>query len=77
MTVVAYCDAYDVAVALNIAGAQDDGWLTTLADSASRWVDAHCAIPFGGFAVTATACAASTRAPLMMGNCASTCRWSA
>ena len=53
MTVVAYCDAYDVAVALNIAGAQDDGWLTTLADSASRWVDAHCAIPFGGFAVTA------------------------
>jgi hypothetical protein len=53
VTVVAYCDAYDVAVALNIAGAQDDGWLTTLADSASRWVDAHCAIPFGGFAVTA------------------------
>ena len=49
----AYCTANDVAVALNIAGTQDDGWLTTLADSASRWIDAHCAIPFGGFAVTA------------------------
>lgn len=49
----AYCTANDVAVALNIAGTQDDGWLTTLADSASRWIDAHCAVPAGGFAVTA------------------------
>ncbi len=49
----AYCTANDIALALNIAGVQDDGWLTTLADSASAWVDAHCALPAGGFAVTA------------------------
>ena len=48
----AYCTANDIALALNIAGAQDDGWLTTLADSASAWIDAHCAVPSGGFAVT-------------------------
>ena len=47
----AYCTANDIAQALNIAGTQDDGWLTTLADSASRWIDAHCAVPWGGFAV--------------------------
>ena len=47
----AYCTANDIAQALNIAGTQDDGWLTTLADSASAWVDAHCAVPSGGFAV--------------------------
>ena len=67
----AYCDAYDVAVALNIAGSQDDGWLTTLADSASAWVDAHCAVPAGGFAVTADStrsfdlCALEDRALLL------------
>ena len=49
----AYCTANDIAQALNIAGTQDDGWLTTLADSASAWVDAHCAVPWGGFAVAA------------------------
>ena len=49
----AYCTANDIALALNIAGAQDDAWLTTLADSASRWIDAHCAVPAGGFAVAA------------------------
>lgn len=48
----AYCTANDIALALNIAGVQDDGWLTTLADSASAWVDAHCCVPSGGFAVT-------------------------
>ena len=47
----AYCTANDIAQALNIAGTQDDGWLTTLADSASAWIDAHCAVPSGGFAV--------------------------
>ena len=49
----AYCTDNDIAQALNIAGTQDDGWLTTLADSASAWVDAHCAVPWGGFAVAA------------------------
>lgn len=49
----AYCTANDIALALNIAGVQDDGWLTTLADSASAWVDVHCAVPSGGFAVAA------------------------
>ena len=49
----AYCTPNDIATALNIAGTQDDGWLTTLADSASAWVDAHCAVPAGGFAVAA------------------------
>ena len=47
----AYTTANDVALALNIAGTQDDAWLTTLAASASAWVDAHCAVPSGGFAV--------------------------
>ena len=47
----AYCTANDIALALNIAGTQDDTWLGTLADSASAWVDAHCAVPSGGFAV--------------------------
>ncbi len=46
-----YCTANDIAQALNIAGVQDDGWLTTLAASASAWVDVHCAVPAGGFAV--------------------------
>ena len=49
----AYCTASDVQIALNIEGTQDDGWLTTLADSASAWIDAHCAVPAGGFAVSA------------------------
>jgi hypothetical protein len=49
--VTAYTTANDIALALNIAGTQDDAWLTTLADSASAWVDAHCAVPSGGFAV--------------------------
>lgn len=48
-----YCAANDIATALNIAGTQDDGWLTTLAISASAWVDVHCGVPAGGFAVTA------------------------
>lgn len=47
----AYCTELDIATALNIAGTQDAGWLTTLADSASAWVDAHCAVPSSGFAV--------------------------
>jgi len=49
----AYCTPNDIATALNIAGTQDDGWLTTLAASASAWVDAHCAVPSSGFAVAA------------------------
>ena len=49
---MSYCSATDVQLALNIEGTQDDGWLTTLALSASAWVDAHCGLPEGGFAVT-------------------------
>ena len=45
-----YCTANDIAQALNIAGSQDDAWLTTLVSSASAWVDAHCGVPAGGFA---------------------------
>lgn len=48
----AYCTASDVQQALNILGTDDDGWITTLAASASAWVDAHCAVPAGGFAVS-------------------------
>jgi hypothetical protein len=47
----AYCLYSDIATALNIAGSQDNTWLTTLADSASAWVDVHCAVPSGGFVV--------------------------
>lgn len=49
----AYCAELDIATALDIAGTQNQGWLTTLAASASAWVDAHCAVPAGGFAVAA------------------------
>jgi len=51
--VTAYCTPNDITQALNIAGVQDDAWLATLATSASAWVDAHCAVPSGGFAVSA------------------------
>ncbi len=49
----AYCLNSDIATALNISGSQDNTWLTSLATSASAWVDAHCAVPAGGFAVAA------------------------
>jgi hypothetical protein len=49
---MSYCTATDVQVALNIEGTQDDGWLTGLTASASAWVDVHCGVPVGGFAVT-------------------------
>ena len=44
---MAYCTAANVKTALGVTGTQDDTWLGTLADSASAWVDAHCAVPAG------------------------------
>lgn len=50
---MSYCTVGDIQTALDIAGYDNDTLLDGLAVTASAWVDAHCGLPGGGFAVGA------------------------
>lgn len=50
---MAYCTESEVKQRLNITGGNDDALITQLASTASDWIDAHCMLPQGAFAVAA------------------------
>ena len=50
---MSYCTELDIATALDITNTADAPWLAQLCITASEWIDAHCGIPAGGFAVDA------------------------
>lgn len=50
---MAYCTESEIKQRLDINSATYDGMLGQLANVASDWIDAHCMLPQGAFAVTA------------------------
>lgn len=49
---MSYCTEADVTGALDIQSSADTALLARLCAVASGWIDAHCGVPDGGFAVT-------------------------